>query len=304
MRSEQFRKKGIALMQISKMFFLLQKGNRAPTIDELCEELDLSRGTIQVALNTLKDIGAITIRSRGHLGTLIEGIDQEKLLGFIDNRIIVAAMPLPYTKRYEGLATGVQRAFGGKKLKMNLAYMSGSNKRLEGLLSDRYDFIITSGLAADYMTHMYPVTKIMELPQESYLSEHVVIFPEDSEPIIKDGMKIGVDSNSIDYALLTKEIQKNHDIEMVEVPYNQIVSLVKNHKVDAAIWNKDEIDLDSDHVIFKSIDSPETVKSSKAAILVKEGNQFITKVVTEYLKPTKLSDIQSDVMKGLIFPEY
>lgn len=304
MKAAQYRKKGLALMFLAKKFFLLKTGDRVSTIDELCNESDLSRGTMQSALEILKDDGAITTVSKGHLGTYLEALDQDRLLGYLDNRNVVCAMPLPYTKHYEGLATGFYRAFSNHRLHLSLAYMSGSMKRLEGLLDDRYDFIIASGLTADSLVNDYPVEIAADLPRETYLSEHVILFSKDSPMKIEDGMRIGVDSNSLDYAILTKAILKQHNVIKVETPYNQIVQQIESKSIDAAIWNRDEVMSKNYPVAYKSIDSPMIARGSQAVVICKKGNEFIKRVLDQYLQVKRLQQVQTGVINGTILPEY
>lgn len=304
MKAAQYRKKGIALMYLAKKFFLINRGDRVPTVDEFCAESGLSRGTVQNALEMLKDDGAINTVSKGHLGTFLQSVDQDLLLNYFDNRTLVGAMPLPYTKHYEGLATGLYQAFTNRRLHLSLAYMSGSFKRLEGLLANRYDFILTSGLTADSLIQDYPVQIVMSLPAQTYLTEHVLLFPQDADMEIHDGMRIGVDSNSLDYAILTQEILHKHNVVKVETPYNQIVKQIEGKKIDAAIWNRDEVMSKNYPVAYKSIDSPLIKRGSQAVLLSRKDDQLVSTVLSQYLSAKSLLDVQEGVLSDRLLPEY
>lgn len=304
MREIQYQKKGIALIYLAKKFFTLGVGDKIPTVDELCSETNTSRGTMQSALETLKDDQAITTISKGHMGTYLVDQDQDKLLNYLDDRNIVCAMPLPYTKYYEGLSTGFYKSFEDKKLNLNLAYVNGSVNRLNGLNSNRYDFIVTSGLTADYLIKNSDVDLITLFPQKTYVSEHVIVHKKDKNDFIYDGMSIGVDSNSIDYRLLTQEIVKNHNVKMIETPYNQIVQRIENGSIDAAIWNRDEVVEKNYPVSYSSIGSESIKKSSSAALLCKRGNTFIKEIVQKYVDINRIVDVQKKVISGKILPEY
>ncbi|MFC6176693.1 GntR family transcriptional regulator YhfZ [Companilactobacillus huachuanensis] len=304
MREIQYQKKGIALIYLAKKFFTLGIGDKIPTVDELCSETNTSRGTMQGALETLKADKAIVTVSKGHMGTYLVDQDQDKLLNYLDDRNIVCAMPLPYTKYYEGLSTGFYKSFEDKKLNLNLAYVNGSINRLNGLKSNRYDFIVTSGLTADYLVKNNDVDLVSLLPQKTYVSEHVIVHKKDRNDFIYDGMSIGVDSYSIDYKLLTQEIVKNHDVKMIETPYNQIVQRIENGSIDAAIWNRDEVEEKNYPVSYSSIDSDLIKKSSSAALLCKKGNTFIKEIVQRYADIDKITSVQKAVISGEILPEY
>ena len=85
-------------------------------------------------------------------------------------------MPLPYTKHYEGLGTGLYKAFKNQKLGLNVAYVNGSVNRLEGLQRNRYDFIIVSALTADYLAEHHDVDVVGIMPEGSYVSQHVIVY--------------------------------------------------------------------------------------------------------------------------------
>lgn len=304
MKETQYQKKGIALVYLAKKFFTLEVGDRIPTIDELCEDTNTSRGTMQGALETLKNDDAIQTVSKGHLGTYLVDCNQDKLINYLDDRNIVCAMPLPYTKYYEGLSTGFYKSFENKKLNLNLAYINGSVNRLNGLESNRYDFIVTSGLTAEYLLEHNDVEMIAMFPEQTYVSEHVIVHKKDQDNFSFDGMSIGVDSNSIDYRILTHEIVRNYDVKMVETPYNQIVRQIENGSIDAAIWNKDEVKEKNYPVSYDSINSDLVKKSSCAALLCKKGNNFIKEIIQEYADVEKIIKVQKSVISGETLPEY
>ncbi|MFK5279263.1 GntR family transcriptional regulator, partial [Lacticaseibacillus paracasei] len=47
MQAYQYQKKGLALIFLAKKFFVLKVGDRVPTVTEMINESELSRGTIQ-----------------------------------------------------------------------------------------------------------------------------------------------------------------------------------------------------------------------------------------------------------------
>ncbi|MCI1857511.1 MAG: GntR family transcriptional regulator [Sporolactobacillus sp.] len=304
MKKNQYQKKGIALIYLAKKFFTFSVGNQLPTIDQICQESNISRGTIQGALDCLKEDGAIETVSRGHLGTYLTAIDQDKLLNYLDDRNIVGAMPLPYTSYYEGLSTGFYKVFNNEKLTLNMAYVNGSVSRLKGLLNNRYDFIVVSGLTSDYLLDHYEVDSIKTLPAHTYLSEHVIVFRKNTDAQIMDGMKVGVDSNSIDYAVLTKKILNHHNVQLVEMPYNQIVQRIQGGDIDAAIWNKDEVIEKNYPVDYQKIDSDLIEKASRASLICRKNDTFTEKIISSCFDFNKLLHIQQLVISKKIFPEY
>ncbi|KRK95585.1 GntR family transcriptional regulator YhfZ [Companilactobacillus futsaii] len=308
MKEAQFQKKGIALIYLAKKFFTLSVGDRVPTVDELCKDTNTSRGTMQNALETLKMDRAIKTISKGHMGTYLLEQNRDKLLSYMINKNIVCAMPLPYTKHYEGMSTAFYKSFEESQLSLNLAYVNGSINRLNGLLTNRFDFIMTSGLTADYLINRYDVQLIKMFSDETNVSTHVLIHRKNSNEYhfkgIHDGMNIGVDSHSIDYKLLTQEIVKNHDVNLIETPYNQMVQRIGNGSLDAAIWNRDEISEKNYPVDYESINSSYIEKASRAALLCRKDDDFTKEIVKKYSDTSKIVLVQNAVISGKILPEY
>lgn len=304
MKISQYRKKGIALIFLAKKFYLLTIGDRVPTVSELCEEIQMSRGTIQSALEILKNDNVISTVSKGKMGTFITSINKEQLVTYLDNKVLVGAMPLPYTKHYEGLATSLYEAFESQTINLNLAYVSGGLNRLDGLLNDRYDFIVTSGLTADQLIKENNVSVACTLPEKTYLSEHVVLFNKDSDLKLHDGMRVGIDSYSLDYSILTSKFFKGYKIEKIESPYNQIVQKIVNKEIDAAIWNKDEVKSKNSPVAYREINGPLVERGSQAVILVKKNNVFVKSILSTTIDYKNLVMVQEGVISETRLPRY
>lgn len=79
----------------------------------LATECRSSVGLTQAALKTLESSGAIRIERRGRNGSYLVEMDNKALLSHVDINNVVCAMPLPYTRLYEGLASGLKAQFDG-----------------------------------------------------------------------------------------------------------------------------------------------------------------------------------------------
>lgn len=86
-------------------------GARLPRVRDVAELLGVGNGTVQSALRLLEEAGAIKTVARGHLGTFLVGSDRAALWRLSGLGAVQAAMPLPHSRRFEGLATGLRAAF-------------------------------------------------------------------------------------------------------------------------------------------------------------------------------------------------
>lgn len=103
-----FSKNGLSTRELAKMFIPIQEGERVPTVTAIHEKTEVARGTIQNAIKLLQSSGAITLEAKGHLGSFLVKKDMQILLQIAGVNAIVGVMPLPYSKRYEGFATGIR----------------------------------------------------------------------------------------------------------------------------------------------------------------------------------------------------
>ncbi|KYO67047.1 GntR family transcriptional regulator YhfZ [Thermovenabulum gondwanense] len=302
-------KNGIAVMMLAREMLSLKCGDRIETIGEYAKKFDLGRGTIQTALKYLEDNKAIQLEPRGHLGTYITDIDYKKLWEFAGLNIISGVMPLPYSRRYEGLATGLYKAFEKGKIPFNMAYMRGSERRLEALLNGKYDFAIMSMLAAKlYIESGKNINIIIDFGPNTNVSTHRIIFSNTAKNSIEDGMKIAIDPTSIDQFILTYYECEGKDVEFIELPYNQIIPYIMEGKIDAAVWNYDEIVDRGLPIKSEPLKNKKSKKISedntRAALVVKRDNWGIDKIINRIVDKEEVVKIQEQVLLNKLFPEY
>ena len=149
-------KNGLATKTIAKEFIKINLGDKVPTVSEFCELFSFPRGTVQKAIKTLQECEAIRLESKGHLGSYLIRKNMKILLEVSDIDSIVGSMPLPYSKRYEGLASGLIVALeNAYNIPVSMAYMRGAEARISMVVCQRYDFAVVSALAADHFMRKY-----------------------------------------------------------------------------------------------------------------------------------------------------
>src|SRR5690625_749677 len=144
-----FSKNGLAAKEIAKKLIDFEEGSRIPRVSDLAKEMQEGNGTVQGQLKALNEVQAIKLDSRGHLGTFLIEKDIFILKEVAGVGALIGAMPLPYSAKYEGFATGIMKVSEDLLDRIDLAYMRGSKQRLDTLKSRRYDFVVMSQLAAE-----------------------------------------------------------------------------------------------------------------------------------------------------------
>jgi len=302
-------KNGTAVIKLARMFLSMREGQRLKTVGEYADQLGMGRGTVQAAMKYLENSGAISISAKRRQGTYIEKINYVKLWDLADFKIITGVMPLPYSKRYEGMATGLYRTFDKAKVPFNLAYMRGGYRREQALLSGKYDFAVMSLLAAESLKESRKnVEIVVEFGEHSYVSGHKVLFSDPACTKIVDGMRVALDSTSADHLILTKCECQDKSVSFVELSYNQILDSLTQKNVDAAVWNIDEIidrHLDVRYYDFQSPDAKELeVKATVAVIVTAKSRKGISNVLRQVIDRSLVVEIQQKVLRSELLPEY
>lgn len=302
-----YQKKGLAIEQIANEIYQLKTGDRMPNISDFQTTFSLSRGTVQNALTFLKEEQAIETESKGHLGTFLKMINHQILQAYISSSQLSATMPLPYSRLYEGLATGLYTAFRDKNIKLNLAYIRGSEERIRAVEEGVFDFAVVSRFAAQHEIDKGRAIKvIMQFGEQTYLSRHVLLFRQGVEQVMKDGLRVGIDTDSLDHKLLTNEIIDGFDVEKIDLPSNQLIYGLRESQIDAGVWNYDEIiDKRLEDVYFIELPVKNHHREmSEAVIICQKDNTLVSSTLKRTLDVNQIRDIQSQVKNGQMTPRY
>src|SRR5690606_32741828 len=135
---------GRVAREIADHVLSMQTGQQLPTLAELAARYRVGVGTVQKALDMLRDEGCIEIEAHGQLGTFLRNANLTRLYQLVGSGVVVGVMPLPYSRRYEGLATGIRLAWKAEELPVLLSFHRGAEQRLRALASAHYDFVVMS----------------------------------------------------------------------------------------------------------------------------------------------------------------
>lgn len=300
-----FSKNGIATYTLAREFIKYHVGDKIPTVSELSETFDLARGTVQNAVKLLQQSDAIRIESKGHVGSYLMKKNMTILLEFAGISSIVGVMPLPYSKRYEGLASGLLVTMENHyNIPASMAFMRGAKNRISMLISNRYDFAIISRSAAEQIIKEHDnILIVMSFGKNSYLSEHVIIFKDDQMKEIQDGMRVGIDYDSVDQRVLTEKVCAGKNVDYVHLDYSRIVERVVNGEIDAAIWNKDEIIEKFMKVNYTELNGYDSATDEAVMVVSKEESEMV-ELLKNIIDPQTVVNIQKLVLEGKVTPSY
>lgn len=307
MGEEFLKKKGIIVNYLASDLLQKKKGDRVLSVTEYQKKYEVARGTVQNAWTFLKENHAIKVKSHGHMGTFIEEIDYRILQEYALSDTILGTMTLPYSRLYEGLATGIYDIFKENNIKLNLAYIRGSKERVCSITNKTYRFAVVSKFAADQaISSGEPIVISLNFGRHSYLSEHVLLFRDKNQKKIEENMKIAIDYSSIDQQLLTKATIKDEQVEYVEMQGHQIISALQNGLIDAGIWNHDEI-RDKNHQGLHHVPLTESKMEndmSTSVIITHSDDSSMNAFFQKSVDKEKILSIQKAVCVGIMLPQY
>ncbi|WP_299019722.1 GntR family transcriptional regulator YhfZ [uncultured Photobacterium sp.] len=298
MTTQYISKEGAAIINIARYLMTTSVNDRLRTIDSLSEDIGVSVGFIQKALSTIEKQGAVVLSKQGRNGTFISKLDYQalvKLAGFFH---VVCAMPLPYTKHYEGLASGLKKQIGD--LPLYFAHMRGADVRAECLKAGTYDIAIMSKLAAQTYSDSF-VTAI-DLGRNSYSHEHRLIYRSGEYDTIK---KVGVDQDSPDQKILTQLVFEHKPVEIVEINYADSLTHLLHGEIDAVVWLPEAIDMEKYGLTEQPLDHiKQCTLASEAVMLVSGEAPHISTLLRKLINIPELLDHQQQVVRGDITPSY
>ncbi|HEY4599936.1 MAG TPA: GntR family transcriptional regulator YhfZ [Cerasibacillus sp.] len=301
-----FSKNGLAAKQIAEELIPIEEGGRIPRVEDFVKKLSLGRGTVQGALKVLENLHAVELESRGHLGTFMIKKDTHLLKEIAGVGELIGAMPLPYSRLYEGLATGLIEISEQMLNRINLAYMRGAKQRIEGLKSRRYDFIVLSQLAAEEaMLKDDQLEIIVNFGPRTYVTAHKIFLADSAYNKIENGMRVGIDYTSLDQSKITLLQCKDIDVEYVSLNYMQLYESLLNGSIDAAVWNADEARAKAfKQVEFTTEDARSNALKASTAVILIEKERHSVRDYLMWLDKEKIIAIQELVVNHQKIPYY
>ncbi|GAB4521764.1 MAG: GntR family transcriptional regulator YhfZ [Anaerolineae bacterium] len=280
--------------------------DRIPSMQEYAQVLDVSVGTVQSAVNALQVSGVVKLENRGRLGAFIADINYGELWALAHNRAMVGILPLPFSRRLEGLATGMRQQFNTQPFSLELRFIRGATTRLQKLQSHQCDWTVVSRYVAENAAvHGFDVQVLALLGEETYTVEHVLVTL--GADTLTDGMRIGIDPNSTDHAYIVRMASRGKQVEFVEMDYSQGLELLEQGAIDATIWTRDDVPPTTKHVRvnpLQQMGDRNFALFGEAAIVTQPDNRSIQNVLTALLDVAAIRQTQESVLQRLQLPSY
>lgn len=278
-----------AIIGLSKDILSREIENNLDTIVNYSENLELSLGTIQKALKELTDIKAIDLKKKGKYGTVIENINYKKLLEILKINYLLCVMPITYSQRYKKIMDNITSSLK-IPIPLYFSHMRGGYVRQKLIEEGVYHFGVVSKLAAqNAIDSEFNLEIIEEFGPRTYVTKHVILKRKDCKVI-----NVGKDSESNDHIFLTNfNFQKNENIKIIDIKYSEVIENLIAKKIDAAIWNYDDvldkmIHLEKHGIVIEELNENEgNLLATESVIVIRKGNEVIKNIFKKFFDKEK-----------------
>jgi hypothetical protein len=279
---------------------------RLPTVRDLAVRHRASLSSIHSAMGRLRELGAIDVETRGPLGAFMVDRSIGKLWEAIDGGPLVIALPLASSPRYEALATALKHGLTAVGLEVFLIFVRGSRQRLQAVRDGRCDLAVMSAFASGELCGPDDAV-VQELWPHSYNTGHLVFFTErarTARPI-----RVLVDRHSADQQLLSALEFAGDGVTMVPAMTAQIARMLADGRGDAAVWTADEMLVNRPPGLFDRPLSPAVIerigdRDTRAVLVGRAADADILRATTTNLAGPEAEQMQTDVLAGVVTPEY
>jgi hypothetical protein len=299
-----FSKHGQIVAALARSLLERAPGDRITRIHEYAARLEASVGTVQAGLQYLTSVSAVRLEARGRLGTYVVAIDYPLLWTIAMRRPLIGALPLVYSRRLTGLATGLRTQFDRLPLDLELRFIRGSGQRVQALTMQQCDWALLSRYAA--MQHS-GIDVVAELGPETFMAEHVLILRDAAATGIQEGMRIGVDPSSGDHTFIVQAICRERRVEFVAIDYAEGLRLVMSGVIDGTVWSREDVPsemTDLGVIPLGTHDHPELIALGTATLVVDKGNRTVAAVLRAAIDTNELHLIQQEVLERRRTPAY
>ncbi len=299
MNKKIFNKHGAVTTDLARSIMVLDVGDRLPTIIELTERFSVSRGIVQNAISFLEENGCMALCRSGKLGTILESINFAKLYEFTGWDPIVGAMPVPFNDCFRSLASALFTESRRLPVESSVIYVSGAQNRQSMLKKDFLDYIVTSVAAARHIVaESDDIELLFELPDCLYEVPYCLLFIDNRDTEIRDGMRVGVDSEGIDQMELTKALCKGKNVEIVNMPFESTVEMLHNRSIDCSVIRREKWLEDNLKLVPRPIPKTDypAEDTTIPAILVNRNNYGIKELLGKHFSPQSIAEEQRSAL--------
>lgn len=286
------------MQELAILLLEREPGDEIPSIAQLSAQFGVGRGTVQAALELLRDDAGLITDARGSAASRLVACDPAGLWRAAGRRGLMLLLPFPYSRRVMGLATALAEQLRRSPVDHSLAYMRGARSRIEALASGRADLAAVSALAAyEAAAAGGECEVLLELGAKSYAARQGWLVRRDFRQW-PARVRIGTDPASTDQSQLPRLlVPQEVAAEFVELPYLRMQGAVASGEVDAVVWPEDVLPA-HEGLCLLPIDVALPPGADRAVLLVRRGDRAARALLGQAILAEAIRSIQDDVLAG------
>lgn len=306
--NELLSKQGKSITLLAQLLLQTQPMGRLPAMQQIADEQAVSVGTVQSAMQYLQMANIVDVESRGRLGAFVQALDYLKLWTLANRRAMIGMLPMPYSRRVEGLATGLRWSFEDERFDVDMRFMRGSTARIQRLHAQQCDWVVTSRYAAETASVQgFDVQIILALGMGTYTVDHVLVL--NGSETLQAGMRVGIDTFSADHAYVVRLLSRGIPVKFVEVDYSTSLDQLLRGEIDATVWTQHDLPVLPGHIHVQQVNNSFSTEAyfqqlGEAVIVGLKGSTAVAHVLKATLHVETLRTIQGDVLAGRRRPTY
>lgn len=249
-------------------------GGSLPTNSHYLSTVGASAGTVQRAIKTLADQGALVTTSRGHLGRTVEALDVGAAWHIAGLPPLRLLFPPSGPVEIDTLTELLAGELTERGVPHTVHHRRGGTRRLDALLGGEYDLAVVSAGALRGAAQLPDEAPFLRLAPGTYYAPHRLVAVTRAEERPGPGARVAIDHDSPDHVLLTHAaFPPDRGYTYVACRFPEVPTAVLRGQVDVGIWHLSHtvIPLDLAGLGCADMESLDTVtdwREVSAAVLV------------------------------------
>jgi hypothetical protein len=264
-------------------------GAQLPTNVHYARTVGGTAGTIQRAMTTLAEQGAVTTTSHGAHGRTVESIDLGRSWALAGLPHVRLLLPPGGPEEVEQLSDALTDELTSAGIPHTVRHQRGGARRLDSVADGRADVAVVSAGVLDAAARRLGAVHVRLLRPGTYYGPGRLVSVHRASDAARTPSRVAIDRDSPDHVALTEAAYPRADgFTYVDHPFPDVPAAVLRGDVDAGVWHRSHslIPLDLAGLMCAPLtDRAESVWSeiSAAALVGGAGRQELASVLRSIL---------------------
>ena len=264
-------------------------GARLPTNAHYARTIGATAGTIQRAMSTLAEQGAVTTTSHGARGRTVTSIDVGRAWALAGLPHVRLLLPPGGPEEMERLSDALTDELTRAGIPHTVRHQRGGSRRLDSVADDRADVAVVSAGVLDAAARRLGDAHVRLLPPGTYYGPGRVVSVLRAADRGRVPVRVAIDRDSPDHVALTEAAYPLPDGHTyVDHPFPDVPAAVLRGDVDAGVWHRSHSLIPLDLAGLACVPLPERAAAvwsaiSAAALVGSAGRQELASVLRSVL---------------------